>query len=139
MQAEIARMLRRKGMCVITVPFGPESVDEFRSPRGFRWAKIVQENAKTQNVFYQRRYSIGDLTDRITRPSGLTLKKLQFIGETFLCQAAGSSPIFSIRPWAQFSRFSLHFFIQKTKEAAMRSCYSNEELIVTKLHEPSTS
>jgi SAM-dependent methyltransferase len=81
--AEIARTLRSKGMCVITVPFGPESVEEFHSPRAFRWAKVVQGNTKTENVFYQRRYSMHDLTDRIIGPSGLTLKKLQFIGETF--------------------------------------------------------
>jgi len=98
---EIGRTLKSGGICVITVPFSPESSEEYRKPSAFYWSgKSVKEPApksanvsanvsggKSKNsdepprVFYQRRYSESDLHDRIIVPSGLRLKKAEFMGD----------------------------------------------------------
>jgi SAM-dependent methyltransferase len=94
---EIGRTLKRGGICVVTVPFSPVSSDEYRKPGAFYWAgksvkEPVPESANASNgesirsaepprVFYQRRYSESDLHDRLIGPSGLRLKKAEFMGD----------------------------------------------------------
>jgi SAM-dependent methyltransferase len=76
---EIARVLKRGGRAVLTVPFWPTSREEYR--RGhFYWAgasKIVEG----RGIFYQRRYCEEDLHGRLIEPSGLALRSLRYVGE----------------------------------------------------------
>src|SRR5262249_7563489 len=77
---EIARILAPGGRCLITVPFMPSSRTEYLDSKGVYWA---DHSAKSGNdkVFYQRRYSEEDLFARLIDPSGLTLRKLKYVGE----------------------------------------------------------
>jgi SAM-dependent methyltransferase len=76
---EIGRVLRPGGTCLITVPFWPTSKDVYRPPN-FYWtgASTTREDGQ---VFFQRRYSLRDLNERLIRPSGLAVTSLQFVGE----------------------------------------------------------
>ncbi len=77
---EIARVLSNGGKCIITVPFSPESKNDYRDESAFYWSEQYSGKDSGKS-FYQRRYSEQDLYDRLITPSGLTLDKLQFIGE----------------------------------------------------------
>jgi SAM-dependent methyltransferase len=79
---EIARILSPKGVCVLTVPFAPESRDEYKNASEFYWAGNSKQKEDTSGrVFFQRRYSERDLQERLIKPSGLELIKLRFLGE----------------------------------------------------------
>jgi cyclopropane fatty-acyl-phospholipid synthase-like methyltransferase len=76
---EIRRVLAKGGRCVITVPFAPKFRMEYRK-NNFYWARSSTK-LSDGSVFYQRRYSEADLYKRLIDPSGLTLKKLKYLGE----------------------------------------------------------
>jgi SAM-dependent methyltransferase len=82
---EIGRVLRPGGMCLITTPYWPTSRDEYQRPN-FYWAGS-STTAPDGRVFYQRRYSEKDLFDRLIKPSGLSLTKLEYVGERPLVPA----------------------------------------------------
>ena len=76
---EIGRVLRPGGRCVLTVPFAPESREEYRRA-DFYWSG-TSEREDSGDVFYQRRYSEADLHHRIVAPSGLRLRGISYWGE----------------------------------------------------------
>jgi SAM-dependent methyltransferase len=76
---EIGRVLRPGGTCLITVPFWPTSKEEYRAPN-FYWVGASTTRADGR-VFFQRRYSLRDLHERLIRPSQLTVKTMRFVGE----------------------------------------------------------
>ena len=78
---EIGRTLKKGGICVLTVPFSPESSMEYRRPEAFYWSGNSEKGGESGKVFYQRRYSEKDLHDRLIRPSGLRLKKMEYMGD----------------------------------------------------------
>jgi SAM-dependent methyltransferase len=80
---EIGRTLNTGGVCVLTVPFSPESRDEFRKADEFYWSGSTTQDSVSRQSFFQRRYSEEDLHNRLIRPSGLALDSLEFIGERF--------------------------------------------------------
>lgn len=80
--AEIGRVLAPGGMAMLTVPFSPISREEYKAPR-FYWHRSSATGGNGK-VFYQRRYSEADLQRRLIEPSGLTLSRLQFVGERVL-------------------------------------------------------
>lgn len=77
---EIGRVLAPGGRCLITTPFWPTSKRDYKPAGAFYWARSssVAEDGK---VFFQRRYSESDLHERLIKPSGLRLRKLQYVGE----------------------------------------------------------
>lgn len=80
---EIGRVLRPGGRAILTVPFWPEARDEFIEPSKIYWSKS-SASAGGDKVFFQRRYSEATLHSRLVVPSGLTLKKLVYVGERIL-------------------------------------------------------
>ena len=82
---EIGRVLSKGGTCAITVPFSPVSKDEFKEG-DFYWAKS-STSSNDGKVFFQRRYSEEDLHNRLIKPSGLKLKKLQYVGENVMANS----------------------------------------------------
>jgi SAM-dependent methyltransferase len=83
---EIARVLAPGGRCVITVPFAPQSRDEFSDGRFYWSGSSAVDDGR---VFYQRRYSEDDLHRRLIEPSGLRLRRLAYIGETVRPRSSG--------------------------------------------------
>lgn len=83
--AEIGRVLRPGGRCLITVPFWPSSRDKFREP-DFYWAGAMPAT-QDGRVFFQRRYSPDDLIERLIRPSGLEVSQTLFVGERVMVQS----------------------------------------------------
>ena len=83
--AEIGRVLAPGGRALITVPFWPTSVDQYR-PATFYWAGASTTRADGR-VFFQRRYSLEDLDRRLVRPSGLRLEAMRFVGERLLVRS----------------------------------------------------
>jgi SAM-dependent methyltransferase len=80
---EIGRTLMPGGTCVVTVPFGREDKDEYKDSKDFHWARHVQGEQKGDKIFFQRRYSEKGLNKRLVHPSGLEVKKILYVGETF--------------------------------------------------------
>lgn len=83
--AEISRVLRIGGRCVITVPFSHTSRAEYTDD-AFYWAGSSTRHGDGK-AFYQRRYSESDLYNRIIKPSGMSLKRLSFIGERVMTKS----------------------------------------------------
>jgi SAM-dependent methyltransferase len=79
---EMGRVLARGGRCILTVPFSPVSRTDLRAP-DFYWGTRMRP-ADDGRVFYQRRYSEADLFERLIEPSGLALRKLEYVGERVL-------------------------------------------------------
>jgi SAM-dependent methyltransferase len=79
--AEIGRVLAPGGRAVLTVPFWPQSREEYNEG-DFYWAGSSSKTGS--RVFYQRRYSEDDLHARLAGPSGLVLERLTYIGERVL-------------------------------------------------------
>lgn len=77
---EIARVLKPGGRCLLTVPFSPQSSDQYRNGRDFYWSGASSQK-DDGSVFFQRRYSEQDLHDRLIAPSGLSLRQALFVGE----------------------------------------------------------
>jgi SAM-dependent methyltransferase len=77
---EVARVLRPGGRALLTVPFSPESCDQYRPASGFYWSQS-SKTAEDGRVFFQRRYSEQDLYDRLITPSALKVRELLFVGE----------------------------------------------------------
>jgi cyclopropane fatty-acyl-phospholipid synthase-like methyltransferase len=77
---EVGRVLRPGGRCLLTVPFSPQSANQYRSRGSFYWSSSSTESADG-SVFFQRRYSEQDLHERLIEPSGLRLRTLSFVGE----------------------------------------------------------
>jgi len=83
---EIARVLAPGGRCLLTVPFSPVSRMEYRASASFYWSGS-SASAAGGGAFYQRRYSEDDLYRRLIEPSGLTMRKLQYVGENILAHS----------------------------------------------------
>jgi SAM-dependent methyltransferase len=81
--AEIGRVLRPGGRCVVTVPFWPAGRVDRRQP-DFYWAEGPQDDGK---VFFQRRYNEAQLRQRLIARSGLRLARLRFVGERVLTRS----------------------------------------------------
>ncbi len=96
---EIGRVLAPGGRCLLTVPFSPTSRTIYKEAKQIYWAKPSSEEDgdKDQPVFFQRRYSEGDLHERLIRPSGLCLRELRFVGERVLSHS--SKEIFEYVPF----------------------------------------
>jgi SAM-dependent methyltransferase len=82
---EIARVLRPGGRCLLTVPYWPVFKDEYRDA-DFYWAG-ASISTPDGRVFFQRRYSEPELYKRLIEPSGLTLDRLEYIGERVLVRS----------------------------------------------------
>jgi SAM-dependent methyltransferase len=80
---EIARVLKPGGVCVATVPFAPKSIDEYRPAAEFYWSAVSGDTKEKGNSFFQRRYSEMDLHTRLVAPSGLTVRRIGYMGERF--------------------------------------------------------
>ena len=79
---EISRVLKKGGDCLLTVPFSPKGSNEYKKAGDFYWSDSSNvEEKNSDKVFFQRRYDEVALYERIIKPSGLQLKKLQFVGE----------------------------------------------------------
>jgi SAM-dependent methyltransferase len=104
---EIGRVLTPGGRCMITVPFWPTSMNVYKRADDFYWAdKSVSEG--DGRVFFQRRYSEDDLYTRLIEPSGLRLRRLEYVGERVLrrsprefCDCLSPRPIQAATGWAQ--------------------------------------
>ena len=85
---EIARVLTPGGECYLTVPFWPQSRTDFLDDDAVYWSEhsVASGDGK---VFYQRRYSEGDLFERLITPSGLELKALKYVGEKVMVDSEG--------------------------------------------------
>lgn len=83
---EMGRVLAPGGRCLLTVPFAPESREEYKGAGTFYWSG---SSAPTDRggVFYQRRYSEEDLHARLVAPSGLRLRELRYVGERVLARS----------------------------------------------------
>lgn len=77
---EITRVLKPGGRCMLTVPFSPESRDQYRKGADFYWSS-ASTSVEDGSAFFQRRYSERDLRERLIDPSGLALKQLLYVGE----------------------------------------------------------
>ncbi len=78
---ELARTLSRGGICVLTVPFAPESRNEYKDKDSFYWSANVTAEEPSEGTFFQRRYSERDLHTRLIEPSGLEAVKIQYLGD----------------------------------------------------------
>lgn len=78
---EMARVLAPGGLLVVTVPFAPESRDEYKKSSAFYWSGASSPAGREGLVFFQRRYSERDLRNRLVAPSGLLLDRLCYLGE----------------------------------------------------------
>lgn len=73
--AEISRVLRPGGLAVVAVPFRTQGYkEEFRNTD-------VSFHRHQDKVFYERKYDIPALHQRLTEPSGLKIDRLTFYGE----------------------------------------------------------
>lgn len=84
--AEIGRVLRQAGICVLTVPFSAQSRNEYRRG-GFYWSGASKREAGGR-IFYQRRYNEDDLRRRLIEPSGLRLRALSYIGDRIMTRSS---------------------------------------------------
>lgn len=94
---EVARVLRPGGRALVTVPFSPESCDQYRSGSSFYWSSASTAGADG-SVFFQRRYSEQDVHERLIAPSGLRVANLLFVGEKGLKHS--DREIFEYLPFA---------------------------------------
>lgn len=78
---EIARVLKKGGVCAITVPFSPTPKVEY-TEKDFYWS--ASSSVKSGQIFYQRRYNEDTLFERIIVPSGLKLRQIQYVGDKVL-------------------------------------------------------
>lgn len=81
---EIARVLQPGGICVLTIPFSPSGYDEF-TDGNFYWAGSSVKTGD-QKTFFQRRYSERDIHERLVKPSGMKVKKIEYVGEKILTE-----------------------------------------------------
>jgi len=88
--AEMNRVLAPGGRCIITVPFSPESMNEYKNDN-FYWAGSSKKSADGK-TFFQRRYSEQDLVERIVKPSGLKQVSIRYVGDRLM---TGSKKEFS--------------------------------------------
>jgi SAM-dependent methyltransferase len=79
---EIGRVLAPGGECFITVPFWRTSRQVYRKP-DFYWAG-ASASSPDGRVFYERHYSEEDLYRRLINPSGLRLRRIEYVGERIL-------------------------------------------------------
>jgi SAM-dependent methyltransferase len=93
---EIGRVLRPGGVCLVTVPFAPESELVYRAP-DFYWAASMPA-ATDGRVFYYRRYSEADLYARLVRPSGLSIERMEYVGERVLKRSGRELTDFLVPP-----------------------------------------
>ncbi len=76
---QVGRCLAPGGRAIVTVPFAPTPRDEFQRGDRFYWSTFSEETDGL--IFYQRRYSEETLWSRLIRPSGLDIRRIQFLGE----------------------------------------------------------
>jgi SAM-dependent methyltransferase len=93
---EIARVLRPGGRCLLTVPYGPVFKEKYKEA-DFYWA-ASSNSTPDGRVFFQRRYSEPELFARLIEPSGLTLDRLEYIGERVLVRSAREFGDFLVPP-----------------------------------------
>ena len=106
---EIGRVLEPGGMCLLTVPFWPASKDEYRDPGSFYWAGSSAKRSDGR-VFFQRRYSEEDLVTRLIEPSGLAVRKLEYVGERFLVGSQRELSDFLVAPTGPVHPLVARFF-----------------------------
>lgn len=75
---EISRVLKAGGLAVLTVPYN------YRYKETFVNKSIYQRAYLGKPVFYQRHYDSVSLMKRLVEPSGLTVKGIEYFGETGL-------------------------------------------------------
>ena len=78
---EMARTLARGGTCVLTVPFAPESRNEYKDKDSFYWSANATTEQPGDGTFFQRRYSERDLHSRLIGPSGLETVRIRYLGD----------------------------------------------------------
>lgn len=77
--AEIGRVLKPGGLATITLPFARTYCEEYLEGIKTYWSDHSKE--VDGKVFFQRRYALKDITDRIIKPSGLILKSMVLTAE----------------------------------------------------------
>jgi len=75
---EMARVVKKGGKVVVTVPCGNKFVVEYRAGKKFYYST---KGKIAEKVFYQRIYSEKEIFKRLIEPSGLKLTKLVYFGE----------------------------------------------------------
>lgn len=88
---EIARVLRPGGTAVISVPCGPQFRDETLD-EGLSVGLGIDTSVKQlfrrrrtgRQVFFQRRYDMASIEERLVKPSGLSLAHTSFLQTRFL-------------------------------------------------------
>jgi SAM-dependent methyltransferase len=73
---EIARVLRPGGIVTISVPFDAEGYAE-----EYVQGDVYERQSAGSRTFYQRRYDLATLHERLIEPSGLNLLRTTFFGE----------------------------------------------------------
>lgn len=94
--AELKRVLRKKGVCILTLPFAPREEDIF-------WNRGVYErDYQGKPNFFCRLYNNESLQDRIIRPSGLKELDRKYFTQTklkWLRLENPRNPSLSRLPW----------------------------------------
>lgn len=75
--AEVSRVLKPGGTCCLTVPFYTEYVEEFGP--GVYWSKFSVQDKR--GVFFQRRYDLPSLKDRLLNDPYLQSELLMYMAE----------------------------------------------------------
>jgi SAM-dependent methyltransferase len=94
---EIGRVLAPGGIALLTTPFAAQSRDVYR-PAGYAYWNRSARRDVGRDVFFERRYSEDDLWRRLIEPSGLSLKRLQFVGERI--KGGAERDVWELIPWA---------------------------------------
>ncbi len=73
---EVSRVLKAGGLAVLTVPYDVKYRETFVNKGVYQRAYLGKP------VFYQRHYDSVSLMERLIEPSGLTVKRIEYFGET---------------------------------------------------------
>ena len=73
---EIARVLRKGGLCCITVPYAQMYRETYTSESSY-YIKVTNGRP----AFFERHYDDATLRDRLIAPSGLEVVRVQYFGE----------------------------------------------------------
>ncbi|MFH1182150.1 MAG: class I SAM-dependent methyltransferase [Candidatus Woesearchaeota archaeon] len=75
---EMARVLKKGGRLVITVPYNPLKTGE----ESYVFAdKLYERTSRSGRIFLAKTYDDDTLTGRIIKPSGLSVKSITYFGE----------------------------------------------------------
>lgn len=75
---EIARVLKKKGIAIVTVPFRHKKYKEV-----FLKQDPFEKRYLGKPVFYERFYDKNALRERLIEPSGLELRKIEYFGQRY--------------------------------------------------------